>query len=71
MLAVHASTTRGSAAYNVLVHGRKRWFLMPSSSAFYSTQQPLTWQHLSLPHTPHVLQCIQDAGLPVHMLPGH
>mmetsp|Transcript_34625 Transcript_34625/g.78457 ORF Transcript_34625/g.78457 Transcript_34625/m.78457 type:complete len:252 (-) Transcript_34625:592-1347(-) len=52
-------------AVNILIHGRKRWFLFPPGDAFYTTQPPGVWRdEYELPSgtVPFALECVQQGG---------
>lgn len=51
------------SALNVLVHGRKRWTLLPPRHALYSKKHILKWTVEDYPKVKDVaLQCIQEPG---------
>eukprot|EP00300_Choanocystis_sp_HF-7_P016618 c19467_g1_i3.p1 GENE.c19467_g1_i3~~c19467_g1_i3.p1 ORF type:complete len:600 (+),score=70.84 c19467_g1_i3:333-2132(+) len=53
-------------AANVLIHGRKRWFLFPPGRSFYSTRQPYDWIQTDYPELVQAnkapFECIQVPG---------
>ena len=52
-------------AYNVLVHGRKRWMVMPPRHGVYSKQHITSWLHGDYKQHKadnEVLECIQEPG---------
>jgi hypothetical protein len=54
-----------SHSYNVLVHGRKRWVLLPPRHAVYSTKHIQQWLAAELPmlkQQGRSLECIQEPG---------
>eukprot|EP00043_Microstomoeca_roanoka_P018235 m.194015 g.194015 ORF g.194015 m.194015 type:complete len:169 (-) comp16787_c2_seq5:1448-1954(-) len=54
-----------SGAWNALVYGRKHWYLLPPSEAFYSKQHPREFVQDILPELKTrsaVLECIQESG---------
>ena len=48
-----------SSAYNVLVHGRKRWLLLPPAQSLFSTRPAHEWIE-------HRLPALRAAGTPVY-----
>lgn len=52
-------------AWNVLIYGLKRWFLMPPPHAHYSRQHVWDWwktSHMNAASLDHVLECVQHPG---------
>lgn len=53
-------------AYNVLVHGRKKWALMPPRAGLYSTQHIQVWrkstEYKQMRAAGDLLECIQEPG---------
>ena len=48
-------------AWNILVYGQKRWFIMPPFQGYYSAQPIMEWFEAEYPKI-HVLECMQEAG---------
>ncbi len=48
-------------AWNVLVHGQKRWFILPPMQGVYSSKPILKWLDEGYPHVKS-LEFVQDAG---------
>ena len=48
------------SAWNVLMYGQKRWFLLPPESAFYSTQH--VWDWWKDVYNKDALECVQYPG---------
>ena len=53
-------------SWNLLLYGRRRWFLFPPNTAFYSRQHPLDWYRDSVMLKQYedreYLGCLQDSG---------
>lgn len=52
-----------SHSWNLLIYGRKKWFLYPPHRAFYSKSHVLDWYRSSAPlNDQHTISCIQEQG---------
>ena len=49
-------------AFNALIFGRKRWFLLPPDRSLYSTTPVATWLASAAALPEGALQCVQEAG---------
>ena len=50
-------------ALNVLVHGRKKWTILPPRHSLYSKQHMIKWNVQELPRLhSRVMHCVQEAG---------